>query len=92
MKIPEALKTEKAEMAFSAAFVFIVLIILPMLPLGKYGGGIAMVAASILGLIAYLVLFGERLRSRGGLKIITVAVIVGAIAVGVALLLTRGHR
>jgi hypothetical protein len=35
---------------------------------GKYAGGIARVAVSVIGLITYFVLFRERLRSRGQLK------------------------
>ena len=54
MKIIEALKTDKARHVFEAALVIVLLIILPMLGrhMGKYGGGVAMLVASVIGLIA----------------------------------------
>jgi hypothetical protein len=68
-----------------------VLIIFPSFPLGKYGGGMAMVAFPVIGLIAYFVLFGERLRSRGQIQIAAIATAVG-VAIAVALsLVGRGH-
>lgn len=86
MKICETLKTKKAEETFSAALVAVLLLILPM------WGGVAMLVGSAIGLVAYAVLFRERLRSRGWLKAvvipITVAAVVGA---AIAVALSRGH-
>ena len=42
MKTNETPKIKTDEVAFSTTFVVLLLIILPLLPLGKYGGGIAM--------------------------------------------------
>ena len=72
------------EAGFLATLVVVLLILLPSLPLGKYGGGIAMVVVSVVGLIAYCVLFRERLRSRRQLKTVAVAAGLGAV-IGAAL-------
>jgi peptidoglycan biosynthesis protein MviN/MurJ (putative lipid II flippase) len=89
MKLPETLKSETAQHAFEATFIVVVLIILPMLgdSMGKYGGGIAMLAAALAGLIVYCFLYWQRLRNRGLLKTGAIAMVGRAvIAVVVALL------
>jgi hypothetical protein len=85
MKIPETLRTEKVQHIFQTALVIVLLIILPMLGqhMGKYGGGIAMLVASVFGLLAYFFLYGERLCSRGNLKV-TMAVVVLSCSLGAA--------
>ena len=85
MKISEALKTKKAEESFGAALVVVVLLILPM-----WGGG-AMLVGSVVGTALYAILFRERLRSRGWLKVLIP--LVGAATLGAVLALTmsRGH-
>ncbi len=91
MKIAENLKSETAQQAFETTFIVTTLIILPMLGdlLGKYGGGAAMVAVALAGLIVYCVLYWQRLRNRGLLKIAAIAAAGGAaIAIAVALLKT----
>ena len=93
MKTNEAPKMKGDEMGFLTALVVVELIILPSLSLGKYGGGIAMVAVGVIVLIAYFVGFGERLRSRGQLKNLAVTVALAAV-LGAAITVwrTRGHR
>lgn len=87
MKIPESLKTESVRHAFEAAFIIVLLLIIPSLPLGKFSGGIAMLACSAIGLVLYFILFRERFRDRLLLKTAALAAIVGAvIAVAVSLL------
>jgi hypothetical protein len=90
MKIPEALKTAHAEDTWSAVFVIFLLLILPSLPLGEYGGGIAMVAVSVIGLIAYMGLFRAHYHWR---KMVMAAALAGAVgaAIVIALWLSRGH-
>jgi hypothetical protein len=90
MKANETPKMKGDEAGFLATLVVVLLILLPSLPLGKYGGGIAMVAVSVIGLIAYFVLFRERLRSRGQLKTAAVAAGLGAV-IGAALSLAYWH-
>ena len=90
MKIPEALKTEKAENIFSAVLAISLLLIVSSLPLGKYGGGIALVAFSVIGGIAYIVLFKERPNWQKIVVGAAVAATVGA-AIFTALWLSRGH-
>lgn len=77
------------EMAFLAALVVIVLLVFPMWGegRGKHAGGIAMIAGSIIGWSAYLVLFRKRLRRRGELKRLLIAsavILVLVLGVGVA--------
>jgi hypothetical protein len=81
MTMRETLETKQAEKAFSATLVGILLLILPM------WGGMAMLVGSAVGLVAYAVLFRDRLRSRGWLKIVvpmTAAAVTGA-AIAIAL-------
>ena len=82
------------ETSFLVALVILELLILPSLPLGKYGGGIAMVAVGVIGLPAYFLLFKERVRSRGQLKpaaiLVAVSILVGA-AAAFALSRLHGH-
>lgn len=72
------------EASFLAVLIVLELLILPSLPLGKYGGGIAMVVVGVIGLPAYFLLFKERLRGRGQLKsaalLMAVSMAVGAAA------------
>ncbi len=94
MKTHETLKERADEAGFIAILIIGFLLILPALPWGKYGGGITMVAGSVLGLLAYFVLFGERLRRRGQLKLAIVTVAVSAaiaVAMAFALPLIRGY-
>jgi hypothetical protein len=76
-------KMKSDELGLLSFLVVLELFIVPLLPLGKYGGGIAMIAVAVVGLPAYWVMFGERLRSRGELKlavvIVTVSVLVGGV-------------
>jgi hypothetical protein len=90
MKTNEIPKMKADEAGFLATLVVVLLILLPSLPLGKYGGGIAMVAVSVIGFIAYFVLFRERLRTRGQLKTVAVAAALGA-AIAAALSLVSWH-
>ena len=85
MKISEILKTKQAEEAFSATLVLVVLLILPM------WGGVAMLVGSAIGLVAYAVLFAERLRSRGWVKTLVPVAVAAALGAAIALALSRGH-
>jgi hypothetical protein len=69
MKIPQTLKTATAQHSFEASLVIILLLIL-----GRNGAAIAMMVGSVIGLIAYLGLYGERLCSRGQLKRVALVV------------------
>jgi hypothetical protein len=92
MKTDETLKMKTDETAFLAALVVLELILLPALPLGKYGGGIAMMAVGLIGLPAYFVLFKERLRSRGQFKTMAIIVAVSfAVAALAAAVFSRIH-
>lgn len=64
----ETHKMKADESVFATVLLVVLLVIIPSLPLGKYGGGVAMVAVSVIGLIAYMAVFGGRLRERGQLK------------------------
>ena len=76
------------ESGFMTALVVIELFILPLIGdhLGKYGGGVAMAAVAVIGIIAYLLLFGERLRTRGQTKSLR-AVFAASFAVSLVLVL-----
>jgi hypothetical protein len=93
MKMPGIFKTKKAEETILAILVVASLLILPSLPLGKYGGGIAMVAGSVVGLIAYFVLFGERLRVCPGSvrRAIAIAMVAASVAAALAVWLVHGN-
>lgn len=97
MNTNETQKMRPDETAFLTTLVVIALIILPLLGdyLGKYGGGVAMAATAIIGVIAYLLLFGKRLRDRGQTKLFA-AIFAGsftlAAALSLALWLIRSHR
>jgi O-antigen/teichoic acid export membrane protein len=96
MKILQTVRTEKFQHIFEASLVVVLLLILPMLGphMGKHGGGAAMAIGSVIGLIAYFLLYGERLRNRGQMKsvmlVVSLSVILGAGA-AVAVWLIRGH-
>lgn len=85
MKTIEAPKTKKVEEVFSAALVLVPLIILPM------WGAVAMLVGSALGLVAYTVLFRERLRERGWLKFLLPVTVVAVVGAVIAVTLSRGH-
>ncbi len=88
MKLHQGLKTEKAEEAFIAALVILVLLILPSF------GGTTMLVGSVIGFAAYIFLFPEHFRSRGGsLSAATCVIVALAVAVAVvfALLLFKRH-
>lgn len=70
---------ERTECLYQAVLIVLILIIIPALPLGKSGGGYAMMIASVAGLIGYLLLFGQRLRARGQLAIVALAAGLGAL-------------
>lgn len=96
MRTNEIQRMKPDETGFLAALVVIELIILPMLGenLGKYGGGVAMLGGGVIGLAAYLLLFGRRLRARGQVKlfalVVAIAAVVGAaVALSLALLVRR---
>ena len=72
MKTNETPKIKTDETGFLASLVVLELLILPALPLGKYGGGIAMLVCAVVGLGAYGLCFKERLRARGQLRSILV--------------------
>ena len=96
MKILETLRTEKVQHVFETTLIIVLLLILPMLgqPMGKYGGGIAMLAASVIGLLSYIFLYGERMHNRGQLKVTMIVVglscFLGA-ASTIAIWLTASH-
>jgi hypothetical protein len=85
MKTNETQKMKPDEAAFGATLVVVLLLVVPMLGehQGKYGGGIAMVTVSVIGLIAYFFLFGERLRNRGQLTMVKL-VLAASFALGAA--------
>jgi uncharacterized membrane protein len=92
MKTNETPKMKADEAAFSATFVIVLLLIVPSLPLGKYGGGIAMLATAILGLAVYAILFKRRLQERGQWKfVVTLGVVSFTVsaAIAAALVLLR---
>ncbi len=90
MKLPDTLKTQTAQRVFETVFILVVLLLLPSLRWGKYGGGIAMLVASAGGLIAYLTIYGERLRRGRQLAVLALSMATGAIiAVSLALLSTH---
>ena len=78
MKISKILKTKQAEEAISAALVLVVLLILPI------WGGVAMLVGSAVGLVAYAVLFTERLRGRGWVKTVVPVAVAAALGAAIA--------
>ncbi len=88
MNTNETQKMRPDEAGFLATVIAIELFILPMLGdhLGKYGGGVAMLVTAIIGVILYLLLFGDRLRSRGQMKLFA-AVFFGSCALSAMLAL-----
>jgi hypothetical protein len=85
MRISDSLKTKKAEEAFSAALVVIVLLILPAL------GGVAMLIGSAIGLVAYAALYGRRHYERGGFRAIFPVLLALVLGAAIAFVLSRGH-
>jgi hypothetical protein len=83
-------KTSQAASILLSAWFIVVLLIIPSLPLGKYGGGIAMVVGSVIGLIAFVLVHQEARRSPGFLTTVITAAVVGAVIV-LALVLGRWH-
>lgn len=72
MNTNETQKMKTDETVFATVLLVVLFLIIPMLPLGKYGGGVAMLAGSVIGMIVYMAAFGERLRSRGQLKMVAI--------------------
>ena len=74
MRIPQTLKTAAAQHSFEASLVIISILLLILPQLGRSGAAIAMMVGSVIGLIAYLGLYGERLCNRGQLKRVALVV------------------
>lgn len=97
MKTCDTLKMKPDEIGFLATLVALELIILPMWGegRGRYVGGVAMALVGLIGLATYLVLFRERLNSRGQLMTIAiiaaVSAVVGAAVAAALALVIRGH-
>lgn len=94
MKTSPAPTRSHTETALWTGYTVFLLIIVPMLPLGKYGGGILMLAGALLGLAAYLFRHGAPLRKAGRLGsfflVLAVSAVSGAVLAAVLhLLLTR---
>ncbi|MBU6402111.1 MAG: hypothetical protein KGS61_17470 [Verrucomicrobia bacterium] len=89
---PERIQPD--ETVFLTTVVVVSLLVVPLLPLGKYGGGTAMLCVSAAGLAAYFALFNTRLRRRGQVKVAAVVTLASALlSAGIAagLLWLRGH-
>ena len=88
MNTNEAQKMRPDEAAFMTALVVIELFILPLIGdhLGKYSGGVAMAGVAVIGIIAYLVFFGERLRNRGQTRLF-IGVLAASFAASLVLVL-----
>jgi len=80
MDTEKPMKMKADEVSFLAVLIILELFVLPTLPLGKYGGGVAMEAVAVIGLLAYLLLFKERLRFRGQLKLFVLLAAISATA------------
>ena len=90
MKIPETLKTRKAEDIFSAALLAALLLFIPFIHFpGRIWGGVAILAVSVIGLIGCFILFGER---RGLRKMAFGATVAGAIGVSIVTAIWLIHR
>jgi hypothetical protein len=91
MNTNETQKMKPDEAGFLTALVAIELIIIPLLggALGKYGGGIAMAVTAVIGVIAYLLFFGERLRKRGQMKLISAVVASSLVLSAMLVLVSR---
>jgi hypothetical protein len=91
MKKTETRRTEQYAWAFLTIFAVIEFIVLPSLPLGKYGGGIAMMVGSVIGLVVYpilfTILFKQRLRGAG--FVAALAIVVGVVCTAMAAFLIR---
>jgi hypothetical protein len=93
MKIPARWKTPGVQQAVEALLVITVLLVLPSLPLGRQAGGVVMVLGALLALIAYFLVYGEQLRTRGRLSWVVMTMVIGSgVTLGLLmLLLIRGH-
>lgn len=94
MKTSPVPTSSQRETALWTGYTVFLLIIVPMLPLGKYGGGILMLAGAVLGLVSYLFLHRAHLRKAGRLGsfflLLAVSAVSGAVLAAVLhLLLTR---
>lgn len=89
MNTNETQKMEPDESGFLAALVVIALIIVPLLGsyFGKYGGGLGMFATAVAGVVAYLLLFGKRLRNRGQMRLFA-ALFAGSLALSAVITLS----
>jgi len=86
------MKTDTAQHIFEAALVVVLLLILPQLR--GTSGAIAMLVGSVIGLVAYLGLYRERLCSRGQLKRVALVVALSFVtgtAAAAAIWLIRLH-
>ena len=84
MRISDSLKTKKAEEAFSAALIVLVLLILPSF------GGVAMLVGSVISLVAYAALYGKRICERGGFRAFLTALLALALGAAIGFILSRG--
>lgn len=86
MKTNELQKMKTDETGFLASLVVLELLILPALPLGKSGGGIAMLVCAVAGVAAYVLCFKERRRARGQLRMflsfVGISFVIGAATAG----------
>jgi hypothetical protein len=90
MRTDEVARGQRREGMF-IVILYLALFGVPAFIPGKYGGAIAMLAISIIGLPVHIVLFRER---RGWLKLFVSFAAAAAIAAGAAiglLILLRGH-
>ncbi len=77
MKTIDSLKTKQVDASYLPILMVLLFCIIPSLPLGKSGGGIAMVAVSAIGLIGYAILWRDSLRGRMAAATLVVSMAVG---------------
>ena len=82
MRIGEKLKTKRAEEIVGSTTFVVVLLLLPMF------GALAMMVGSGVALVAYAILFRERVSNRGWLKTVFPIAVAGIVAAVIALALT----
>ena len=90
MKIPEALRTKKAEETFTVLIVALLFVIVPSIPFsGKIWGGVAMMVVSVVAFPVYILLFKGHCDWR---RLLAGAAIAGAVCAAISVfLLSRGH-
>jgi hypothetical protein len=82
------------ELGFIATVIVALLFLLPSCALETYGVFVSMAALSVVGLIGYIFVYGERLRSRGQMKTLVVVAVAGfasTAAMAIGLLLETGR-